>query len=265
MDRIFQLRLARHSYKRIARALNDTAIPCPAVADPARNPHRTGLAWTEGAVGEILLNPVYTGYTVWGCEQTIRILIDPNNPALSYRKQRVRASPDQWTISHEPTHPALISQSDFLAVQGMRAIPIEPTHIYQLTGLLACTVCSRCMEATWSHGSPAYRCRHGHTSAKIPDTNHVNAFVRERDILARLPLLHTLMMGTLIPPAAARTITTASGTTAKASTNTAAITPSTAIHPEEVIDELRQRGLVLSYDPRTRTLEVSTPRVHVTV
>jgi hypothetical protein len=54
---IFQARLARHSYKRITRALNDTAIPCPSAADPAYNPHRAKTAWTEGAVREILLNP----------------------------------------------------------------------------------------------------------------------------------------------------------------------------------------------------------------
>ena len=39
-------RLAGHSAARITRALNDAGIPCPSVADPGRNPHRTGAAWT---------------------------------------------------------------------------------------------------------------------------------------------------------------------------------------------------------------------------
>lgn len=60
--------------------------------------------------------------------------------------------------------------------------------------------------------------------------------------------------------------TTAPAATPKPSTNTATIIPSAAAHPEEVIDYLRRHGLVLSYDPRTRTLEAnSTPRAHVTV
>ena len=31
---------------RITRALNDAGVPCPSAADPGRNPHRTGAAWT---------------------------------------------------------------------------------------------------------------------------------------------------------------------------------------------------------------------------
>jgi site-specific DNA recombinase len=41
---IFAQRLAGHSRTRIARALNDTGVPCPSAADPARNPHRSGTA-----------------------------------------------------------------------------------------------------------------------------------------------------------------------------------------------------------------------------
>ena len=43
---MFAQRLAGHSVARIARALNDAGIPCPSAADPGRNPHRTGAAWT---------------------------------------------------------------------------------------------------------------------------------------------------------------------------------------------------------------------------
>jgi site-specific DNA recombinase len=41
-------RLAGYSVARIARALNETDIPCPSAADPKRSPHRTGTAWTLG-------------------------------------------------------------------------------------------------------------------------------------------------------------------------------------------------------------------------
>lgn len=52
------------------------------------------------------------------------------------------------------------------------------------------------MESAWSNGKPAYRCRHGHTSAQISGPDRVkNAYVREDRILARLPALHDLVAG----------------------------------------------------------------------
>jgi site-specific DNA recombinase len=54
---MFAQRLAGHSVARITRALNDAAIPCPSAADPGRNPHRSGTAWTLSTVAAILANP----------------------------------------------------------------------------------------------------------------------------------------------------------------------------------------------------------------
>jgi site-specific DNA recombinase len=45
----------------IAERLTADGIPCPSAHDPARNPHRCGLAWSKGAVRTILANPRYTG------------------------------------------------------------------------------------------------------------------------------------------------------------------------------------------------------------
>jgi DNA invertase Pin-like site-specific DNA recombinase len=45
---MFAQRLAGHSVARITRALNDAGIPCPSAADPGRNRHRSGAAWTLG-------------------------------------------------------------------------------------------------------------------------------------------------------------------------------------------------------------------------
>jgi site-specific DNA recombinase len=61
---IFAQRLAGHSLARITRALNDTGIPCPSAADPGRNTHRPGLAWSLTTVRAILANPRYTGRQV---------------------------------------------------------------------------------------------------------------------------------------------------------------------------------------------------------
>jgi site-specific DNA recombinase len=55
--RLFAQRLAGHSVARIARALNEAGVPCPSAADPDRNTHRSGTAWTLGAVTTILGQP----------------------------------------------------------------------------------------------------------------------------------------------------------------------------------------------------------------
>jgi site-specific DNA recombinase len=58
---IFAQRLAGHSMARIARALNEATVPCPSAADPERNPHRSGSAWTLHTVRAILGNPRIPG------------------------------------------------------------------------------------------------------------------------------------------------------------------------------------------------------------
>jgi site-specific DNA recombinase len=40
---------------------------------------------------------------------------------------------------------------------------------YLLAGLLACGVCGRRMESTWSNDRWAYRCRHGHAFAPFAE------------------------------------------------------------------------------------------------
>ncbi len=66
-----------HRRVSITRALNDAGIPCPSAADPGRNPHRSGAAWTLFTVRAILANPRYTGHQVWNRQPTSHELIDP--------------------------------------------------------------------------------------------------------------------------------------------------------------------------------------------
>ncbi|WP_344286703.1 hypothetical protein [Streptomyces synnematoformans] len=54
---MFAQRRAGKTVARIARALNDAAVPCPSAADPDRNSHRSGGRWTLTSVGAILANP----------------------------------------------------------------------------------------------------------------------------------------------------------------------------------------------------------------
>jgi site-specific DNA recombinase len=118
---IFAQRLAGHSVARIARALNEAGIPCPSAADPGRNPHRTGTAWTLGAVTTILSNPRYTGHQVWNRQRTDKDLADPADVSLGHKSVQRWNLPDGWVISRRPAHPALVSEADFIAVQDINA------------------------------------------------------------------------------------------------------------------------------------------------
>ena len=194
---IFAQRLAGHSVARIARALNEAGVPCPSAADPARNPHRTAAGWTLGAVTTILENPRYTGRQVWNRQRTDSELVGPANVTLGHKSVQRWNLPDGWVISSRPAHPALVSEDDFIAAQDVNAArgPVprdEPVlRRYLLAGLLACGVCGRRMESAWSNGKPAYRCRHGHTSAMAPDpARPKNTYIREERLLPHLPALH---------------------------------------------------------------------------
>jgi site-specific DNA recombinase len=199
---MFAQRLAGHSTARIARALNEAEVPCPSAADPDRNPHRPGTAWTLGAVTSVLGNPRYTGRQVWNRQRTDAELADPADIALGHRQVQRWNLPGGWVISARPAHPALVSAADFIAAQAINAArgPVprrdpaaaEVQRRYLMAGLLTCGTCGRRMESTWSNGKPAYRCRHGHTSAARPDpVRPKNAYVREEIVLAQLPAVHS--------------------------------------------------------------------------
>jgi site-specific DNA recombinase len=118
---MFVQRLDGHSVARIARTLNDAGIPCPSAADPDRNPHRPGTAWTLGAVTSILGNPRYTGRQVWNRQRTDSELADPADIALGHRQVQRWNLPEGWVISARPAHPALVSEADFIAAQAVNA------------------------------------------------------------------------------------------------------------------------------------------------
>ncbi len=236
---MFAQRLSGRSAARITRALNDAGIPCPSAADPERNPHRTGAGWTLRTVAAILANPRYTGRQVWNRQLTDRDLVDPSNTGLGHRQVQRWNLPEGWVISKRPAHPALVSEADFIAAQDATAPrgPAGPaTRSYLLAGLLACGRCGRRLESAWSNGKPAYRCRHGYTSAARPEPGRPkNTYVREDQILPRLSAVAILLDR---DPAL--------------SSGTAQITA-----PREtaaLIDQLRTAGIILTYDPDTRTL-----------
>ena len=237
---IFAERLAGHSMARIARALNDAAVPCPSAADPGRNPHRSGKAWTLHTVRAILGNPRYTGRQVWNRQRTDADLVDPVNTGLGHRPVQRWNLPEGWVISALPAHPAIVTEADFIAAQDLvaRRGPDSPAdHHYLLAGLLRCGICGRLLESCWSNGNAAYRCRHGHTTATRPDPAcPPNAYIREDQILPRLPALGILLS---VPARRSRKQGTANGAAA-------------------TISYLRTQDITLIYDPDEHTLRAGT-------
>ncbi|GAA2216324.1 hypothetical protein GCM10009850_117930 [Nonomuraea monospora] len=177
---MFAQRLAGMSVAGIARRLNERGVPCPSNVDRERNPHRSGQAWTLRTVAAILGNPRYTGRQVW------------NRQSTSAADLAVRSwnAPEEWVISTKRSHPALVSDDDFVVAQAIRAA--RPTQdgnrrVYLLAGLLRCGPCGRRLDSHWVNGRPGYRCRHGFTSARPREVSGPKClYVREDRLLAEL-------------------------------------------------------------------------------
>jgi hypothetical protein len=176
------------------------------------------------------------------------------SPSLRARTRANRPrTPDGWVIFDRPAHPALVSEADFIAARDISAargpapraaLAAPGNRRYLLAGLLACGTCGRRMESAWSNGKAAYRCRHGHTSAAMPDPGRPkNAYIREDCILPHLRALHLLLTGTQ----PARRQRTRRGADARPQSGA-----------EDVIGYLRDRGITLTYDPAAGTLQAGT-------
>jgi hypothetical protein len=181
---IFALRLAGRSVAGIARDLNERRIPCPSGADPIRNPHRSGAAWTLRTVAAILANPRYTGRQVWNRQRTDYAPLSTADDVLGRSEARRWSAIQQWVISEEVVHPPLVSEEDFVAAQQVNAVPkVTKDHRarYWLTGLIRCRRCGRVLDGHWVHGRAAYRCRHGRRSSSPPGAGQSrNVYVHER-------------------------------------------------------------------------------------
>jgi site-specific DNA recombinase len=155
--------------------------------------------------------------------------------------------PARWVISTRPAHPALVSEQDYIAAQNMSA-PRGPagsaTRQYLLAVLLRCATCGRRLESTWSNGKPAYRCRHGYTSATRPDPGRPkNLYIREEEILPHLAALAILQAGDHHTPRRGRQAIPQLTAPARAA---------------ELIDHLRATSVTLTYDTATRTVRTDT-------
>ncbi|GAA4256347.1 recombinase family protein [Dactylosporangium darangshiense] len=182
---IFAERLAGRSVAGIAAALNERGVSCPSEAEGSRFRRRAAAGWATTTVRSILGNAKYTGRQVWN-RQPARYT-PPHLPG-PFRTQ-CWARPEQWVISSQVAHPALVSEADFVALQQLAAGSSAGrgvAHCHQLAGRLRCGRCGRAFESCWSHGRPAYRCRHGQTSARPRRDRIRNLYVREDRVVTML-------------------------------------------------------------------------------
>jgi hypothetical protein len=203
---------------------------------------------------------------VWNRQRTDKDLADPADVSLGYRDVQRWNLPDGWVISRRPAHPALVSEADYIAAQDVNAargpapqgdLVAPQERRYLLAGLLKCGGCGRRMESAWSNGKPAYRCRHGRTTASAPDPQLPrNAYAREDVILACLPALHLLITGAE---------STDGGERKRRRRTRHGIDVRHQATIEDVIACLREREVTLTFDPAARTLHAGTGDAATTV
>jgi hypothetical protein len=179
----------------IAEGLTRDGLPSPSAHDPARNRHRSGVAWSKGAVKAILTNPRYTGYQVWNRQRKEEVLLDVDDVALGHETRLRWNDREAWIRSTEPSHPAIVTADVFQAAQDIMAgrspskprMPRSTPRAYQLRGLLYCGLCGRKMQGNWNHDTAHYRCRFPNEYGLANHVEHPRTvYLRERDIVPAL-------------------------------------------------------------------------------
>jgi len=167
VERIFAEFCAGAGLYLIAEGLTRDGVACPSAYDRDRNPHRTGRAWSKGAIRVILTNPRYTGVQVWNKQRTDEVLLDVDDVALGHTNVMRWNPSEKWIRSASAVHTPLIDHGTFdraqsiLAGRGRRqpGTPNRPRRVYILKGLVHCGACERKMQGQYSHGAAYCRCR----------------------------------------------------------------------------------------------------------
>ncbi|MDI5979833.1 recombinase family protein [Amycolatopsis magusensis] len=194
--RIFSEYVAGRGIFAIAEALTRDDIPSPSAYDPARNPHRSGIAWSKGAIRTILSNPRYTGRQVWNRQRKEEVLIDVEDVALGHETKLRWNERDQWVWSEHLVHEALIDVELFERAQQVMAAKgagrntrerHRTVHRYVFRGLLHCGLCGRRMQGQQSRESLYYRCRFPNEYGLANKVEHPrNVYLAERELVEPL-------------------------------------------------------------------------------
>ncbi|WP_337661972.1 recombinase family protein [Actinoalloteichus sp. AHMU CJ021] len=194
--RIFHEYLNGRGIFAIAEGLTRDGIPSPSAADPTRNRHRSGVAWSKGAVRVILSNPRYTGRQVWNKQRKEEVLLDVEDVALGHETKMRWNDRDAWVFSREIVHDPLVDLDTFERAQQVAAAQgrgrdtrerRRTRHRYVLRGLLRCGLCGRRMQGQQSRGVLFYRCRFPNEYGLANKVEHPrNVYLAERDLLGPL-------------------------------------------------------------------------------
>lgn len=193
--RIFAEFLAGRGIFAIAEGLTRDGIPSPSAHDPARNTHRSGIAWAKGAVRAILTNPRYTGYQVWNRQRTDEVLLDVENVALGHTAKMRWNPADKWVFSEQQAHPKIIDKEDFeraqttLAGRGSKTQHKQHSRprAYALRGVMLCGLCGRKMSGKWNNDQAYYLCRYPAEYALANRVNHPkNVYIKEADVIGHV-------------------------------------------------------------------------------
>ncbi|NKZ00976.1 recombinase family protein [Nocardiopsis alborubida] len=195
--RIFAEYLGGMGIFAIAEGLTRDGIPSPSAHDRKRNRHRSGIAWSKGAVRAILRNPRYTGHQVWAKQRKDEVLIDVNDVQLGHQTLLRWNEDDEWVWSRDQVHDPLITHADFTqakALMGSRGRSPGGEHKtrrtrnpYLFRGAFECCLCDRRMQGQWSHGKAYYRCRFPEEYALANRVHHPrNVYLREADVVPTL-------------------------------------------------------------------------------
>ena len=174
----------------IAEGLTRDGIACPSAHDPARNRHRSGIAWSKSAIRAILTNPRYTGRQVWNTQRTDEVLLDVDDVALGHTTvQRWNAERSGSSPTRSPTRP-LIDDDTFEHAQELLRTSANSSrrarrtrHPYLFRSLIICGVCLRRMQGQHSHGSVYYRCRYPQEYALANRVEHPRNVIMREDVL----------------------------------------------------------------------------------
>ncbi len=192
VQRIYSEYLSGLGVYAIAQRLTDDGVLSPSAHDRARNLHRSGVAWSKGAVRVILGNPRYTGYEVWNKQRKHESLIDVEDVAMGHETLVKWNAKDAWVFSNKIVNIPLVSKDAFdqvqrrLASRGPQSTGriVRTTHPYALKGLVFCAQCGRRMQGNWVHGKARYRCRFPNEYATANKIDHPLAvYLREDAIL----------------------------------------------------------------------------------
>lgn len=215
VQRIFAMYAAGAGLRTIAEALAQEGIASPAAHDPARNRHRDTSGWSHSAVLNIVKNPTYSGYRVWGKQHKQDVLVDPGDVAAGYQARMRWTDEQDWIRSEHQTHPALVDTEVLKKAQARlrdgktNTQALRPTargRIYPLRGLIECGACGHRMQGIYKPPRSAgaaeryiYRCELRKQRSLPPDAfpDHPNVLTVRQAAL--LPLIDQWLTSLAVP------------------------------------------------------------------